>query len=287
MTVLLLFQIGMRWGTRYAALAAGLLAVMPMHVRESHFVLADVPMTFFVTLTMLLSLRAHERASVGAFAWAGAAAGLAAATKYPGVIALLLPLAAAWMTMGLRPSRLAGVLASCACAGIAFLAAAPYTILDLPGFLNGYAALSATHSRTPLPEPAWVTYLKHLRIALNWPALLMAIAGLALGGVRAVRGPGRIRWTLAVIFPVLYFWFISRQTLILGRYLLPLVPFVCLLAAAAVVSGVSLLRRFDIPRAVRTALIAALTVAALLPPALQSIDFNVQRSRTAPAPVDR
>ncbi len=31
-TVLLLYQAGMRWGTRYAALAAGLLAVRPMHV---------------------------------------------------------------------------------------------------------------------------------------------------------------------------------------------------------------------------------------------------------------
>jgi hypothetical protein len=83
------------------------------------------------------------------------------------------------------------------------------------------------------------------------------------------------------MFPVLYFWFVSRQTLVYGRYLMPLIPFVCLLAAAAVVSGVSLLRRFDIPRTVRTALIAALTVAALLPPALQAIAFNLERGRTS------
>jgi 4-amino-4-deoxy-L-arabinose transferase-like glycosyltransferase len=282
-TVLLLFHIGMRWGTRYAALAAGLLAVMPMHVRESHFVLADVPVTFFVTLTMLLSLRAHERAGVWAFAWAGVAAGLAAATKYPGAIALLLPLLGAWMTMGMRPSRLAGALAASGGAALAFVAAAPYTILDLPGFLNGYAKLAAAYSRTAIQEPGWLTYLKHLRMGLNWPAFLMAGAGLVLGGLRAVRGPGRVRWTLAVAFPVVYFWFISRQTLVFGRYLLPLVPFVCLLAAAAVVSGVSLLRRFDIPRTARTALIAALTVAALLPPLLRAVDFNVQRGRTSTA----
>jgi 4-amino-4-deoxy-L-arabinose transferase-like glycosyltransferase len=282
-TIFLLFQIGMRWGTRYAALAAGLLAVMPMHVRESHFVLTDVPVTFFVTLTMLLALRAHEHASVAAFAWAGAVAGLAAATKYPGALALLLPLVAVWMTIGLRPSRLAVALAACASAAIAFLVAAPYTILDLPGFLNGYAGLAAHYSRTPPSEPGWVTYLKHLRLGLHWPAFLMAGAGLTLGTVRALRGPGRVRWTLAVIFPVVYFWFVSRQTLVYGRYLMPLIPFVCLLAAAAVVSGVSLLRRFDIPRTARTALIAALTVAALLPPALQAIDFNLERGRTSTA----
>jgi hypothetical protein len=53
--------------------------------------------------------------------------------------------------------------------------------------------------------------------------------------------------------------------------LLPLLPAAVVLAANAVISGVSLLRRFDIPRAVRTTLIAALTVLAVLPPAVHSI----------------
>ena len=109
----------------------------------------------------------------------------------------------------------------------------------------------------------------------------MVIAGLILGIVRAVRGPGRVRWTLAVTFPLVYFWVISGQTLVFGRYLMPLIPFVCVLAASAVVSGVSLLRRFDIPRAPRTALIAGLTVAALLPPAIQAVGFNMMITRTS------
>src|SRR5687768_15045418 len=55
-TVLIVFQIGMRWGARHALLAAGLMAVYPQHVRESHYVLTDVPLTFFGALTLLLSL---------------------------------------------------------------------------------------------------------------------------------------------------------------------------------------------------------------------------------------
>ena len=91
----------------------------------------------------------------------------------------------------------------------------------------------------------------------------------------------RVRWTLAVTFPLVYFWVISGQTLVFGRYLMPLIPFVCVLAASAVVSGVSLLRRFDIPRAPRTALIGGLTVAALLPPAIQAVGFNMMITRTS------
>jgi 4-amino-4-deoxy-L-arabinose transferase-like glycosyltransferase len=283
LTVLLVFRIGMRWGTRYALLAAGLMAVMPLHVRESHYVLTDVPVTFFVTLTFLLSLGASEQARASRFAWAGAAAGLAAATKYNGALALFLPLLAVWMTPGTRPSRAAGALAVTAACGAAFLLAAPYTVLDLPAFLNGYAHLATYYDNPSGPEPGWVIYFKHLRNAIQWPAVMLVLSGLVLGAVRAVRGPGRVRWALAVTFPVLYFWFISRQSLMFGRYLLPLLPSVCVLAAAAVVSGVSQLRRFSIPRALRTALIVALTVAALLPATITSIRFNRTLTRAGTA----
>jgi hypothetical protein len=113
--------------------------------------------------------------------------------------------------------------------------------------------------------------------------LLLAAAGIVLGAVRLARGPGRTRWAAVLVFPILYFWFVSRQHLAFARYLLPIMPFLCVLAAAAVVSGVSLLRRYEIPRAPRTALIAGLTIAALLPPALTAIRFDGMISRTGTA----
>ena len=281
LTVFLVYHIGMRWGTRYAALAAGLMAVMPLHVRESHYVLTDVPLTFFVTLGLLLTLRAAERERAIDFAWAGAAAGLAAATKYPGGLSLLVPLIAVWLTLGAKPSRLAASLAVLAGAAAAFLLAAPYTILDLPAFLNGYAHLAGYYSPKPLAEAAAITYFKHLTRSMAWPAFLLLLIGIGLGAVRSIRGPGRVRWTVTLVFPLVYFYFLSGQTLVFGRYLLPLLPSVCLLAAAGCVSGVSLLRRFDIPRAARTAIIAAITIAAVLPPAWQSLVFMRTLTRTS------
>jgi len=282
-TVALVYFIGLRWGTRYALLAAGLMAVMPYHVRESHFVLTDVPMTFFVTLTFLLSLRANERTRAGAFALAGATAGLAAGTKYNGVFAIVLPLLSVWMTPQTRPSRLVGALAIVGAAAGAFLVVSPYTVLDLPGFLNSYGDLTTSYSKATYAEPVWVLYLKYLRIGLNWPAFLFAGGGLVLALLRAVNGPGRVRWTLTVTFCVLYLWFISQQGLVFGRYLLPMIPFVTLLVAAAVISGVSLLRRFSIPRVARTTLIVALTVGVILPPAIDAVGFNLDRSRDGTA----
>jgi hypothetical protein len=272
LTVLLVYRIGSRWGTRYGLLASALMAVMPLHVRESHYVLTDVPLTFFVTLALASAFSAHERPTAANFAKAGVAVGLATATKYPGGIAILLPLLVIWMTPAARPSRTYAALIACASALGTFLLAAPYTWLDLPGFLNGFGRLASVYSAPS--EAVWMTYLKHLRINLHWPAMLLMGAGVVLALVRTVRGPSRLRWALAVVFPLVYFWFVSRQSLVYGRYLLPIVPFVCILTAAAVVSGVSLLRRFAIPRAARTALIAVLTIAVLLPPTLHAIGFN-------------
>lgn len=280
LTVLLVYLAGMRWGTRHALFAATLMAVLPLHVRESHFVLTDVPVTFFVALAFVLTLRAAEHERAGAFAWAGVAAGLATATKYTGVFVLLLPLIAAWMTLGAKPSRLAAALAALGGFFAAYFLSAPYTILDLPAFLNGYARLAGSYTGG-VAEPGWSIAGKHLRNALEWPATLAVAGGLVFGAVRAVRGPGRVRWTLAVVFPVVYFWFVSRQSLIFGRYLLPLLPFLCVLAGAAIVSGVSLLRRYEIPRRPRTALITALTLVALLPPALEAVKWNRMHARVS------
>ena len=274
-TVLLVFQAGMRWGARHALLAAGLLAVMPLHVQSSHYILADTPATFFIMLTLLLSLSAHERGTRVAFAWAGAAAGFAAATKYNGGIALLMPLLACLMTPRAKDSRLSCALAIVAASLAAFLLGAPYSVLDLPNFLNGFARL-AVHFKVGAPpaEAPLITYIKHLVIQFGYPALLLAIAGFILAVVRIVKGPGRVRWAVLLVMPLAQFYMISGQQIVFARYLLPMVPMLCLLAATAVVSGVSLLRRYEIPRAPRAALIAALTAAALAHPAYASIQFD-------------
>ncbi len=274
-TVLLVYLIGARWGSRHALLAAGLMAVMPFHVRASHYSLPDVAMTLGVTLTFLLSLRANEKASLASFAWAGAVAGLATSVQYAASISLVLPLLAVWMTLEASPSRVRCALAALGAFAVAFVAGSPYTLLDLPAFLNAFGQLALLDGpRTPEMGSGTFLYLSQLRLGLGWPATILALSGLVFGAVRAIKGPGRVRWTLAVVFAVVFFNVIASKREIAEARLLPVLPFACVLASCAVVSGVSLLRRFDIPRMPRTALIVGLTVAALLPPSIAAITFN-------------
>ena len=104
-TVPLVFLIGRKIGdVRTGVLAALLLMFLPGHVQHSHFATVDAPVTFFVTLCLWFSVRAA--ATQRETAWrqrqlliAAFIAGLAAATKYNGVLVLVAPLAA-WFSLG-------------------------------------------------------------------------------------------------------------------------------------------------------------------------------------------
>lgn len=279
-TVGLLYRIGLYWDRRTALLAAAMLALMPLHVRESHYTLTDVPSTCFVTLTLLLSLRAHDRATVGAFALAGAAAGLAGATKYNAGLACVMPIIACALTRGMRPSRGLAMMGVLLGALVAFLVAAPYTLLDLPHFLNGFARLASEY-RLPLAgaDPVWVRELKSLRIALGWTGSVIVLAGIALGAVRTVSGPERLPWALALVFPLFYFYFVAHQNIFFARYLLPLVPSLALLGAAGVVWIVDAVKRTTVPEPARQTVTVLLTLLAIVPPAYASIQFNAFESR--------
>ena len=93
--IYLMYRVGLRWSVTVALSTALLVAVHPNLVRLSHFALTDIPLALFVAWTLLLSLVATEDGRARWFLAAGATAGLATATKYPGAVALLMPLTAA------------------------------------------------------------------------------------------------------------------------------------------------------------------------------------------------
>ena len=63
------------------------LALSYLHVRESHFGVTDVPMMFFAVCSMLFIVKSYySKASLRNYVLAGVFAGLAASTKYNGVL---------------------------------------------------------------------------------------------------------------------------------------------------------------------------------------------------------
>jgi len=290
-TVYMVWRIGLRWGLGVALLGLTLMAIQPQHVREAHFALTDVPLTFCITLSMLLSLRASEVGGWRPFAWAGLAAGAAAAIKYNGALAVAMPIAAAFTAPAVTSTGPA-IAASLGGAFLGFLIGAPYSFVDLPGFLNGFAVLLQSYNQ---PRPATqvaVSYLKYMRNWFGWQGVLSVQIGwlaLLVGGLGLAALLAELRFRsrragalLAVVFPLLYFWLIVTQgSLQFGRYLLPMTPMFCIALAAGMMAIWRRLQR--LPASWRQLSQAALLLVILIPPLGTSATFVLNSRRLGTA----
>jgi 4-amino-4-deoxy-L-arabinose transferase-like glycosyltransferase len=262
-TILVVYRAGRHWGQWTAMLAAAMQAVWINHVRESHFALTDVPLTLMVALSLAATLGALEKNTDGAFVTAGVTVGLAAGIKYNGIIALVMPLAAA---AHIQPSdaawRRAGIVT--AAAVMTFLAAAPYTVLDLPGFLNGFASLAfAVGSRAFVSGAA--VYLGHLVVGVGWTGVVTMVLGMVWALWRGVRERSVSRAVILLGFPLLYLHVVATKDLIYGRYLLPVTPSLAIVIAFVVVGTATWLFGRPVALWLRACAIAAVLGAVLLP----------------------
>jgi 4-amino-4-deoxy-L-arabinose transferase-like glycosyltransferase len=277
-TVWLTYKLGVEVaGHRVALVAAALLAVAPMHVRESHYILTDVPMTALATLALWFAVRAARLATVRAYAWAGAISGLAAAAKYTGGVAFA-AVAAAWL-INERRARGRGlkIAAAAGATVLGFLVGAPYTLFDMPAFLDGFAA---QFSRVAAPSRAGSPALL-LSVAHVWMdgrvVFLFALAGIVL--VLARRSP-RATWAPVLAFLTAYFYVLSKQADVFGRYVLPLLPGLSVLAAAAAIEviDVGVHARVLARPAGRFAVPVVVLLALLYGPVTDTVDWlNQQR----------
>ncbi len=272
-TVWLTYRLGKDLHSRtLGLLAAACLAVYPMHVRESHFVLTDAPATALVALALLLTLRAARRRTMAAYFAAAFAAGLAAAAKYNGgVVAIVVPLT--WLLHD-RASADRGRKAALIALGVVagFLVAVPYALIDLPAFLNGLGAQMARFSGGELSsgdDAPWRAYLTHLSLAWQ-PWLPLAVLGAALVAWRRHRWQ---LWLVPIAFTLAYFYVLATHRVVYGRYALPLLPAISLLAAVPFVELALWYRRRYRRHALAFGVLAATSAVMLVPLILGSLEW--------------
>jgi 4-amino-4-deoxy-L-arabinose transferase-like glycosyltransferase len=234
----LLYATGARlFGRGVALLAAALLAVAFLPVFYAHLALNDAPTLAPLTLSLLGTADVLRKGRLRDYLLAGVGLGLACASKYTAGI-VIVPLAAAAAARyleetGPAPRRRAvsGLALAGAAALGAFLVANPYALLDWSAFhreLVHQSTLSAeAEGKLGAPkEGGLVYYLWALTWGLGWaPALA------ALGGALTVwRHERRLGWLL-VPAPLLYLAFMGLQGRYFGRWVMPILPLLCLLAA--------------------------------------------------------
>jgi 4-amino-4-deoxy-L-arabinose transferase-like glycosyltransferase len=271
--VWMLYMLGARlFDRRTGLLAATVEAVAFLPVFYGHYALNDAATLLPLTLSLFGSAGVMQSGRSRDYALAGIGLGLACASKYTAGI-VLVPLAAAAAAQYLAAAPAAGrnVSLGLALAGVcalaAFLLANPYALLDFQRFHSELVHQSSlsdeAQGKLGAPKQGGLLYyLWSFTWGLGWvPALA------ALGGAVAIwRRDTRIGWLL-VPAPILFLAFMGLQDRYFGRWLLPIFPIACLLAAYFVLAVLVKIKAQAHPGragAVLGALVGILVIALLL-----------------------
>ncbi|MCC7265445.1 MAG: glycosyltransferase family 39 protein [Candidatus Latescibacteria bacterium] len=232
-TVLVTAAIGRRLYGVAGGLAAGLLmALAPINVRFACIASTDGPAAAWATLAVFLAVRLLQEGRQRDLVWAGVAAGLAGATKYPAALAVLPVAVAALLRVPGLWQR--GLWLALGAAVLTFALVSPFVWLDPLGFWRDLSQMGRDHLLAAhLSEPAW---LFHLGNSL-WHGV--GIAGTLAIGLALARRP---RWwrpeekvllagILALSLPLLV------GSSVFMRYALPVVPLLAVLAARTITSA--------------------------------------------------
>ena len=235
--VWMLYLLGARlFDRRIGLLAAAIEAVAFLPVSYGHYALNDVVTLLPLTLSLFGSAGVMRHGRRRDYALAGIGLGLACASKYTAGIAIV-PFAAAAATHYLDSPPAAGrrvvegVVLAGVCALASFLIANPYALLDFQLFRSELIHQSnlSDEAQGKLGAPKEIGILYYLwsfSWGLGWVPALAALGG----AVTIWRRHARIGWLL-VPAAILFLGFMGLQDRYFGRWLLPIFPIACLLAA--------------------------------------------------------
>ncbi|MBN1639944.1 MAG: glycosyltransferase family 39 protein [Anaerolineae bacterium] len=254
-TIALLYAIGRRvYGMRTALLGAALGAVAVTHIQLAHYATFDVITTTFITLAVYGAICVAQAQGQPTWptVWAGAATGLAVASKFSAapLIAALLLAHVVWAARRVgadAPDRPWAVLRRAGgwialgllVAVIAFLLTSPFAVLDWQGYakqIGEQGAMVRGDADWPFTRQytGTTSYLyqivQQVRWGLGWPLGIAAFAGLGWTVVRQFRrARGEEVVLLGWVAP--YFLLTGAFMVKFMRYMLPLLPLLVLFGA--------------------------------------------------------
>ncbi len=239
LSILLLYFICTRLFDQRAGLLSALsLAAFPLHVTCSRYMKEDALLVFNLLLSMLFVVRAVQDRKVSNLFLASFFAGMCAASKYTGMLAVVPILYAPWLSSRSwkpDPFWVRWVVLSIPLVPLAFILCTPYSILNSAKFIEDFSS-EQNHMETGHTSAidAWSQYWMFHVINSLIPGMTSAVVVFSLVACGVLLWRRRVE-DLLILGMILVFylpaeWVKAKPAPQPDRYILPCLPF---LAAAA------------------------------------------------------
>ena len=228
--VVLVFLIGRRLtnNSMTGLLAALMMATSPMNVANSRYITPDTFLVFFALLAFWEAVQVFDKGDIRHYVAAGIAIGLVASTKYNGALIVIALVSAHFLRHGVKGFKEPNLYLALVMSAVTFFATTPFALLDHQKFLadlefEGWH-YSTGHAGMEGNVLNWyLAYLWKTEGALSLFAIVEILRGICMRSKKIV---------LLSVFPLAYFTFINNFAVRNDRTILPLTPFLFLLAAS-------------------------------------------------------
>jgi hypothetical protein len=235
----LIFAIALQFYGRFAArIIALVFATSAGLIAFAHFLTCDLPLLFWMTAAAFFCARIVQSGKTRDYALAGVFAGLAAATKYNGVLVGVAIGVAHLFSPNCRNLRSVfhwRVLLGGALIPIAFVAGNPYAVLDYRKFIADFMYTYTVTPRYGVKEGlGYGEFLRTLPEILGMPgtiliALCVGASLLVLMQKHDTTRNARIGFLIAVSVALVYYLSIGSFPRVPTRFALPTIPFLVLM----------------------------------------------------------
>lgn len=223
--VALLFFLTRALFDRLAALLSALFLILTVgFVNIAHFASVDVPMLFWMLASYCMAAYVLNGGARRCYVLAGLFAGLAAATKYVGGVAILGLLVA--HVLAPRPHRHGDLLLGFLTSALAFVVANPPLVFASCEFFEGFVLDNAFNTVVGIDIQSipWHNILSAIYVPLGLPVSMLAILALLYGVGLLVQREHRVKVLFILTMLVPYLLPVSNVHYAVTRHILPVLP---------------------------------------------------------------
>jgi len=213
-----------------ALIAATFLAVSPLHVHHSKLIRPDILLTFFILLVVWFCLKIFDKKNWTGYILAGLFTGLAIATKYPAVIVALTIVVAHILSEPWRWISVKKLLVSGAASVLGFFIGSPFLFFSIGRVVNDVAKAAPSYSLGATGGG----FIQQLVYYFQGPVIQsLTVGGLVFAGIGIILciASRRKIQRLLIVFPIAFILFIASFSLRYTRYIIPVIPFLCIFSA--------------------------------------------------------